>query len=233
MFENYYHPSLGRKEPFPSPITCHLSRAECLAEAANLRGVIVRVGGVNPEPVRGGVAARLGVRALARPVRFGHRVKELGGGGACAAQGVERGGDVALVVAQARSVRFLVVALYLRAFFGQELAQADGAVHLAVGEVLDDLARAPLAPDRVCGQLLFGEAFEAARDFVGAGFVLRDECLSLFLCHITPACGQARPSGGGPEKWLAARRSNARLLNSTRGVSLEEPGGRRRRSIQC
>src|SRR5256714_10267735 len=137
--------------------------------------MVVRVRGVDFEPVTGGVAARLGVRAGARPVLLGHLLEELRGGGARAAQRVERGRDVALVVAQARGVRLLVVALYLRVVFGQEFAQAYGAVHLAVGEVLNYLARAPLARNRVRGELLFGEAFEAPGNLIVACLVLCDE----------------------------------------------------------
>ncbi len=93
------------------------------------------------------------------------------------------GSTGALVVAEARGVEFLVVALYLRVVFGQEFAQADGAVHLAVGEVLDDLARAPLAGDGVGRKRLLVEPFEAPGDLVVTGLVLLDERLSFFVRH--------------------------------------------------
>src|SRR5687767_10065263 len=130
--------------------------AERLAQASDLRGVVVRVVGVDAEPVLRGVAARLGVRAGARPVGVGHLVEELCARGARAAQGVERRPDRALVVAQAAGVVLLVVALYLRVLLGEEFAEAYGAVHLAVGEVLNYLARAPLAGQRVLGERLLG-----------------------------------------------------------------------------
>src|SRR5215204_5024930 len=173
--------------PLPSSlVTHHSSPAQRFPQAANLRGVVVCVVGVDAEPVFGGIAARLGVRAGARPVGVGHSVEQLAGGGPGAAQGVERGLDGALVVAEARRVLLLVVALYLRVVLGQKLAQADGAVHLAVGEVLDDLARAPLAGDGVRRKRLLVEAFEAPRDLVVTGLVLPDERLSFFVRHKTP-----------------------------------------------
>ena len=42
--------------------------------------MVVRVGGVDFEPVVGGVARVLGVRAFARPVFFGHVREQLRGG---------------------------------------------------------------------------------------------------------------------------------------------------------
>src|SRR5215207_3904668 len=166
--------------------TAFTSLLHRFSQPANLRGVVVCVVGVDAEPVFGGVAAGLGVRAGARPVGVGHLVEELAGGGAGAAQGVERGPDGALVVAEAHGVVLLVVALYLRVVLGQELPEADGAVHLAVGEVLDDLARAPLAGEGVGRKGLLVEPFEAPDDLVVAGPVLLDERLSFFVRHRTP-----------------------------------------------
>jgi hypothetical protein len=47
------------------------------AQAANLRGVVVRVRGVNPEPVFRRIARVLRVRAFAFPLLFAHQAQEL------------------------------------------------------------------------------------------------------------------------------------------------------------
>src|SRR4051794_34755765 len=86
--------------------------AQSFLQAANLRGVVVCVRGVNPEPVFGRIASVLRVPALARPVLLGHAREHLRGRLARAAKGRERGSDVALVVSQAHGVRVLIVTVY-------------------------------------------------------------------------------------------------------------------------
>ena len=104
--------------------------------------------------------------------------EQLRGGGACATKGFEGGGDVARVVVEARGVEFLIVGLNDGAVFGEQLTQAHGGAHFAVGEMVDDLGRAPLAGDGLGGQLLAGEICEGAFHFVESEFVLPDQLLT-------------------------------------------------------
>jgi hypothetical protein len=70
-----------------------------------------------------------------------------------------------------------------RPVFTEQAAQANGGIHLTVGQVLDNLACAPFAGQRMCRQLFGGKSFEAVGHFVVSGLVLRNQLLSLFRCH--------------------------------------------------
>ena len=66
------------------------------------------VRGVDLEPPLDGVAAVLGVRALAQPLRLGHPVEDLGGRAARRLERVERGLDRPVVVQPARELVLVV-----------------------------------------------------------------------------------------------------------------------------
>jgi hypothetical protein len=90
--------------------------------------------------------------------------------------------------------------------------------------VLDDLARAPLAGQGVRAEVIFGEAFEAAGDFVEAVAVACDQFLSFFVGH-----GFSGAIGGrlvvGEDARARFLGSRAAEVNIIKGVLLK---GRRR-----
>ena len=69
----------------------------------------------------------------------------------------------------------LVVRPNRRVLFGDEQSQPDGRRHLAVGEVMHDLARAPFAGRRPGVELFVGRALERGGHFAIAVLVLGDE----------------------------------------------------------
>src|SRR5436309_8040193 len=164
-----------------------------LAQPADLSGVVVGVHRVDVEPGLGGVEAVLGVPAGPLPVLVGHRAQDLTRGGPDGAELLECRGQVAQVVAQDDGIDVLVVAVDDRKLLGEQPPQAEGRDRLAVGQMVDDLARAPLAGDGVGDEPLARETRERLRHFVVAGRILCDLLLSAVLRH-----GLA-PPGRAPE----------------------------------
>src|SRR5262249_7511665 len=111
--------SLHRQRIESSPLPL-----ERLVQPTDLGRVVVRMRGVDLEPILGGVAPGLGVPTLALPVLRGHRGEELARGGARGAKRLERRPVVALVVAEPGRVGLLVVALNDGLGLGQELPEA-------------------------------------------------------------------------------------------------------------
>src|SRR4030095_10248919 len=72
------------------------------------------------------------------------------------------------------------------AILGEEPAKADGGGRFAVGEVVDDLARAPLSRPGLCVQLL-RRGFQQCLGGRGITIaVLGNEVLSFFVIHSWP-----------------------------------------------
>src|SRR5215207_7251574 len=80
-------------------------------KSTDLRCVVVPVLRVDRQPVFSRVSAALGVRAGTMPVIVSHQAENLQVGFPCAAEGVERGCHVALVVTKLAGVLVLVVTL--------------------------------------------------------------------------------------------------------------------------
>ena len=107
--------------------------------------------------------------------------QDLGGGAARGGQGVQGGFDGAVGVAQDAGEGLLVVAVDHRVVFGQQAPQANGRGHLAVGQVVDDLARRPLVGFRV--QLGVRDALQRGENGLVALRITFDERLALRIGH--------------------------------------------------
>src|SRR6266511_3239851 len=68
---------------------------------------------------------------------------------------------------------------------GEQDAQAHAARDLAIGEMVHDLSRRPLAGPGTRGELLVARANERIRDHTVAVFVLIDQRLPCVSVHIT------------------------------------------------
>lgn len=111
--------------------------------APDLFGVVVAVVGIDFEPIVERVGAALGVPAVAVPVFGAEAVQDGDGAFAGSAEGEKRGLDRARIVEQVVRVEDLVVAVKDGDVFGNQFAEAEGGGHLAVREVVDDLASGP------------------------------------------------------------------------------------------
>src|SRR5262245_31817199 len=113
------------------PISCrHLpspaARRPALPVPADLRGVVVGMGGVDLEEALGRVGAQLTVDAGPLPVGVRHDVHDLAGGGPGGLERLEARLHRPVLVAEPPRVLFLVVALDHRLVLGQEPPQPDG-----------------------------------------------------------------------------------------------------------
>src|SRR4029079_5160523 len=114
-----------------------------LARAADLISVTVRVLRVDIQPDQDAVVARLRVRPPAGPLGLAQTLEQLpcrlARGGKGAHRRLDRPG-----VVESSGELFLVVADDHRLVLGDEAAKPNRGRHLAVGEVMHDLARRPL-----------------------------------------------------------------------------------------
>jgi len=115
------------------------------------------------------------VDAGAPPVRLGQRIEELGGRRPRRLEGLERWLHGPLLVAEGAGVLRLVVALDEGLVLDQQAAEADARDRLAVGEVVDHLAGAPLPGGRPPVPLLGLDPAERGHHLAIPGLVLRDE----------------------------------------------------------
>ena len=144
------------------------------AGAPDLRRVVVRMSGIDPEPVVDGVAARIGVLSAAYPLLGGQGLQQLQARGAHCCQDPERGCDGSVVVDSA-SVEILVVGDDHRLVLGDEPAQPDEAVGLTVGKVMGDVPGGPASVGRGPVQIRVGDVGEGIHDGTRPRPVLREE----------------------------------------------------------
>src|SRR5439155_1751807 len=157
------------------------------AREANLLGVVVGVRRVDLEPAGNGVAAVLAVRPLARPLRFAHPLENLRRRAPRRLERFDRGVDRPVVVQPPRKL-VLVVADDLRIVDGDQMPEPDCRRHLAVGEVMRDLACGPLGWRWPRVELFIGGAGERVGDNTVAVLVLVDESIACNFVHfISPA----------------------------------------------
>jgi hypothetical protein len=132
----------------------------------------MRVVGVDLEPLQDAVAARLAVRPLSDPLLLGHPIENCGGRLSSRFEGVERRADRTIVMELSREL-FLIVAANHRPVFSEQTPEADRRRHLAVGEVMDDLARGPFARRRPAIEVGVGCSLERSRHLRVTVLVLR------------------------------------------------------------
>src|SRR5690348_9745840 len=120
---------------------CVVATSVLAARAPDLRRVVMGVRHVHLQPVLGAESASLRVPANTAPVVVTHALEKLCGAFPRPAKCFERGFDRA--VARECGESFFVVAQDRRRIQGQKPANARGAFHLAVSEVMDDLAWRP------------------------------------------------------------------------------------------
>src|SRR5205807_781956 len=114
--------------------------------------MVVRMRGVDFQPVSGRIGAAFGVRAFALPIFFGHPIEKLGGGGARGAESFQRRRDVSFVIVKSRRECFLIVTLDQRMILDQQASEAKRAGRFTVGEMMNDLSGAPFSANRMGGQ---------------------------------------------------------------------------------
>src|ERR1700682_580509 len=131
----------------PASTECVVAISGSSSGAFDLGGMVMSVSGVNRQPFLGRVWAAFGVRGGALPVLFCHPLEQLGRGFSVPTHRLQRRLDGTVGSEHASKGR-LVVAVYDRLVFGQQAPDPDRRHHLAVGEVVDDLARRPLATGR-------------------------------------------------------------------------------------
>src|SRR5438105_7756395 len=113
----------------------------------DLRRVVVRMGGVNLQPLLEGVGPALGVSALPGPLLVGEGFQDLQVGLARPAHRLDRRLYRAVAGQPLRVLGFVVTG-DLGVVLRKQLAQAARSPDLAVGEVMRDLARSPLVSGR-------------------------------------------------------------------------------------
>src|SRR6266851_4249279 len=160
-------PSPSEPASSPSP---SLLRA---ARALDLRGVVVAVGGVNRKPVLDRIRSAFAVRPGTMPIGLSEPVQDLGGGLAHIAHDLQGRCDRSVGRELHRKLG-LVIALDDRALFNDEAAQPDSRCHLAVGQVVGDLARRPLVAGGAV-ELFVCNATERIHDRSVAFLVALDE----------------------------------------------------------
>src|SRR6185369_7263299 len=112
------------------------------------------------------VSAALRMRADALPVVIGHQVQHLHVRLACAAESVEGGRHVALVVTKLAGVLVLVVALNNCIVLDKKLAQPRSGKAFAIAEMMHDLARTPFAREGMRSETVGRKTVEGVHDFV-------------------------------------------------------------------
>src|SRR6266511_4573356 len=164
-----------------------LTRARCAwrprlrltARALDLRGVVVRVRCVDAKPVLGAVGAAYRVRADDLPIVVGHSLEELFGCLARPAHRFERGLDWT-VCRQSLSKSFLVVAMDHRLGLDEEPPDPERGHHLAVAQVMGDLAWRPATVGRPI-ELVFRHVLQRLDDRAVAVAVLVDQPFTLWF----------------------------------------------------
>src|SRR6202158_5052730 len=186
--------------------------------------MVMGVSGVNREPVLGGVWPALGVRARALPVLICHPLEELRRRFARPTHGFERWLDGS-VGGQLVGVSLLVISVDDRLVLGQQAADPDRGRHLAVREVMSDLARRPLAAGGAI-QLLGLDSLQRVHHHAVAVAVSLDQPCSLLSFHRVASPNQpnesatrslTKPQARGPWRGSGRRsRFRARSMSAAR-----------------
>src|ERR1700682_3342918 len=189
--------------------------------------MVMGVSGVNREPVLGGVWAALGVRARALPVLSCHPLEELRRRFARPTHGFERWLD-GTVGGQLAGVSLLVVSVDDRLVLGQQAADPDRGLLLAVREVMRDLARRPLAAAGAI-QLLGLDSLQRVHHHAVAVAVSLDQLCPLLRFHRVDSPNQPNESATGsltkPRVRGPWRGSGRRSRSRARSRSAARPGG--------
>ncbi len=154
----------------------------CRARPPDLIGVLVGVLRVNLEPAVHAVGAVFGMRAGFREVCVRHAIEQVARRAARRLEGDQRAGDRPIVV-ETPGELLLIVRPNSRVLFGDEQTQPDSRRHLAVGQVVDDLAGTPFVRRRPRVELGLGRAVERRSHFAIPVFVSGDELRAPLPVH--------------------------------------------------
>src|ERR1700686_3095656 len=105
--------------------------------------MIVGMCSVYRQPIFGAVRATLGMCALALPIFTAHKLEQLRCRGPGAAERIQGGGHLAIVVIQTPGICVLIVALNQRMIFNQRASESKTAGCFTVSEMMNYLYCAP------------------------------------------------------------------------------------------
>src|SRR5256885_6454006 len=151
------------------------------ARAPDLRGMVVRMGGIDLQPFLDRVGSDLGMRARASPFLVVERFEDLQARLARPAHRLHGRLDRA-VASEPLRVLGLVITGDLGIVLREQLAQADRSPDLAVAEMMGDLARSPLVAGRAV-ELVVLDAVQRIGDCLVAALVLANQVPPLLRFH--------------------------------------------------